>query len=43
MSANLVNSAMATGMEKVSFYSNPKEGQSQRVFKLLYNCAHFTC
>ena len=28
---------MATGLEKVSFYSNPKEGQSQRLFKLLHN------
>ena len=27
--------------EKVSFHSNPKEGQCQRMFKLLYNCAHF--
>ena len=29
--------------EKVSFHSNPKEKHCQRVFKLLYNCAHFTC
>ena len=28
MSANLENSAVATGLEKVSFHSNPKEGQS---------------
>ena len=27
MPANLENSAVATGMEKVSFHSNPKEGQ----------------
>ena len=27
MSANLENSAAATGQEKVSFHSNPKEGQ----------------
>ena len=26
MPANLENSAVATGLEKVSFYSNPKEG-----------------
>ena len=26
---------------KGSFHSNPKEGQCQRMFKLLYNCAHF--
>ena len=34
---------MVTGLEKVSFHSNPKEGQCQRVLKLLQNCAHFTC
>ena len=27
MSANLENSAVATGLEKVSFHSNPKESQ----------------
>ena len=32
--ANLENSAVATGLEKVSFHSNPKEGQSQRMLKL---------
>ena len=26
MAANLENSAVATGLEKVSFHSNPKEG-----------------
>ena len=31
---------LATGLEKVSFHSNPKEGQCQSTFKLLYNCAH---
>ena len=35
MLANLENSAVATGLEKVSFHSNPKEGQGQRMFKLL--------
>ena len=30
-------------LEKVSFQFHPKEGQRQRMFKLLYNCAHFTC
>ena len=35
-------SVMATGLEKVSFHSNPKEGQCQRTFKLPYSCAHFT-
>ena len=41
--ANLENSAVATRLEKVSFHSNPKEGQSQRMFKLPHNCTHFTC
>ena len=27
---------------KVSFHSNPKEGQCQRMFKLLHNCTHLT-
>ena len=43
MSANLENSTVATGWEKVSFHSNPKEGQCQRIFKLPYNCARFPC
>ena len=34
MPANLENSAVATGLEKVSFHSNPKERQCQRVLKL---------
>ena len=34
MPANLENSAVATGLEKVSFYSNPKESQCQRMLKL---------
>ena len=34
MPANLENSAMATVLEKVSFYSNPKERQCQRMLKL---------
>ena len=33
MQANLENSAVATGLEKVSFHSNPKERQFQRMFK----------
>ena len=40
MTANLENSAVATGLEKVSFHSNPKEGQCQRILKLLHNCIH---
>ena len=42
MSANLEISAVATGLEKVNFHSNPEEGQCQRMLKLLYNCTHFT-
>ena len=33
MPANLENSAVATGLEKVSFRSNPKERQCQRMLK----------
>ena len=40
MPANLENSAVATGLEKVSFHSNPKERQCQRMFKLLHSCTH---
>ena len=43
MSANLKNSAVATGLEKVSFHSSPKERQCQRMFKLLHNCTQVTC
>ena len=37
---NLENSAVATGLEKVSFHSNPKERQCQRMLKLPHNCTH---
>ena len=30
MSANLENSAVATGLEKVSFHSNPREGNAHK-------------
>ena len=43
MPANLVNSAVATGLEKFSFHSSPKERQCQRMLKLLHSCAQFTC
>ena len=43
MPANLENSAVATGLEKVSFHSNPKERQCQRMFKLLHNGTYLTC
>ena len=41
--ANLENSAVATGLENVSFHSNPKERQCQIIFKLPHNCIHLTC
>ena len=41
--ANLKNSAVATGLEKISFHPNPKERQCQRMLKLLHNCTHLTC
>ena len=40
--ANLENSAVATGLEKVSFHSNPKERQCQRMLKLPHNCTQLT-
>ena len=43
MSANLENSAVATGLEKVSVHSNLKIRQRQRMFQLLHNSTHFTC
>ena len=30
MPANLENSAVATGLEKISFYSNPKKGNAKK-------------
>ena len=38
MQANLEKSAVATELENLSFHSNPKEWQCQRMFKLLHNC-----
>ena len=43
MPANLENSAVATGLENISFHSNPKERQCQRMLKLPHNCTHLTC
>ena len=43
MPANLENSAVATGLEKVSFHSNPKEGQCQKMFIQPHCCTHFIC
>ena len=42
MPASLENSAVATGLEKVSFHCNLKERQCQGIFKLLHNCTHLT-
>ena len=42
MPANLENSAVATGLEKLSFHSSPQERQCQRMLKLPHNCTHFT-
>ena len=39
---NLENSAVATGLEKVSFHSSSKERQYQRMLKLPHNCTHLT-
>ena len=40
MPANLENSAVATGLEKVSFHFNPKERQCQILFTLPHNDTH---
>ena len=40
--AILENSAVATGLEKVSLHSNPKERQCQRMLKLLHKWTHLT-
>ena len=40
MPANLENSAMVTGLKMVSFHSNHREGQCQKMFKLPHNCTH---
>ena len=42
MAANLENSTVATGLEKVSFHSNPKERQCQKMLKLPHNCTDLT-
>ena len=31
------------GWKKVSFHSNPKERQCQRMLRLPHNCTHLTC
>ena len=42
MPAYLENSAVATGLEKVSFHSNPKERQCKRMLNPPHNCTHLT-
>ena len=42
MPENLENSAVATGLEKVCFHSDPKERQCQRMLKLPHNCSDLT-
>ena len=42
MPANLENSAVATGLKKVSFHFHPKERQCQRMLKLPHNYIHLT-
>ena len=42
MPANLENSAVAAGLEKVSFHSNPKKGNAKELLKLLHSCTHLT-
>ena len=38
----IMEKAVATGLEKVSFHSNPKERQCQGMLKLLHSCTHLT-
>ena len=40
MPANWENSAVATGLKKISFHSSLKEWQCQRIFKIPHNCTH---
>ena len=40
LSANLENSAVATGLEMISFHSIPKRGNAKECSN--YSCAHFT-
>ena len=42
MCQHLENTAVATGLEKVNFHSNPKERQCQSMLKLPHNCTHLT-
>ena len=42
MPAHLENSAVATGLEKISFHSNPKGKQCLKMLKLAHSCTHLT-
>ena len=42
VSQKIWKTTVATGLEMVSFHSNPKERQCQRMLKLPYNCTHLT-
>ena len=42
MPANFTNSAVATGVDKISFHSNPKERQCQRMLTPPHNCTHLS-
>ena len=42
MPTYMENSSVATGLETVSFHSNPKERLCQRMFRLPHNCTHLT-
>ena len=42
MPENVENTAVATGLEKVSFHFSLKETQCQRMLKLPGNCTHLT-
>ena len=42
MSQQILKTAVATGLEKVSFHSDSEERQSQRMLKLPHNCTHLT-
>ena len=42
LSLPMVAHSVGTGLEKVSFHSNPKERQCQRMLKLPHSCIHLT-
>ena len=42
MLTNLENTAVAPGLDKVSFLLKPKDRQYQKMF-IPYNSTHFTC